>query len=199
MADLLPTSPEATTAEKADPRVIGVDSDDADDLLGALSSPTARSVLSALHDDPGTPSAVADRVDISLQNTQYHLGNLESAGLIEVVDTVYSEKGREMNVYAPADRPLVVFAGSSDESGDIESALARLLGAVAVLGVVSVFIQYLFGADGVFNGPRPGITGDGVRTAADTIATGIAPGALFFAGGAVVLLIGFATWYRQRS
>ena len=111
MADLLPSRSDAPAAEEADPRVIGLDSEDADDLLSALSSDTAREVLATLHEEPDTPANVADRVDTSLQNAQYHLGSLEDAGLIEVVDTVYSEKGREMNRYAPADRPLVVFAG----------------------------------------------------------------------------------------
>ena len=135
MADLLPSRSDAPAAEEADPRVIGLDSEDADDLLSALSSDTAREVLATLHEEPDTPANVAERVDTSLQNAQYHLGNLEDAGLIEVADTVYSEKGREMNRYAPAGRPLVVFAGREEESQGLESALKNLLGAVGVLAV----------------------------------------------------------------
>ncbi|MDZ7688249.1 MAG: hypothetical protein U5J64_05920 [Halobacteriales archaeon] len=39
------------TTERDKTRVIGVDSDDADDLIGALSSETARKMLSELHDE----------------------------------------------------------------------------------------------------------------------------------------------------
>jgi DNA-binding transcriptional ArsR family regulator len=210
MADLLPSRPDTPAAEEADPRVIGLDSEDADDLLSALSSDTAREVLAALHDEPDTPANVADRVDTSLQNAQYHLGNLEDAGLIEVADTVYSEKGREMNRYAPADRPLVVFAGREEESRGLESALKNLLGAVGLLGVMSLLVQWY--ADGVPFGARTGGAdagsgGDGggmgtmsteaAQTTADA-AGGLPPGLLFFLGGLAALAVVGAAWYVRR-
>ena len=145
MADLLPSTSDASAAENADPRVVGVDSDDADDVLAALSSETARQLLAALHDDPATPSELADAVDTSLQNTQYHLEKLEGAEVVEVVDTVYSEKGREMNVYAPADQPLVLFAGQEEETSSLKTALSRLLGGVGVVGAASITLQRLVG------------------------------------------------------
>jgi DNA-binding transcriptional ArsR family regulator len=147
MADLLPSSPDTSAAEGADPRVIGVDSDDADDLIAALSSGTARALLAALHDEPANPAKLADAVDTTIQNAQYHLGKLEDAGLIEVVDTVYSEKGREMQVYAPSDRPLVVVAGREEETSGLQAALSRLLGAFAALALGSVLVQELLAGD----------------------------------------------------
>jgi len=145
MADLLPSTSDASAAENADPRVVGVDSDDADDVLAALSSATARQLLAALHDDPATPSKLADAVDTSLQNTQYHLEKLEDAEVVEVVDTVYSEKGREMNVYAPADQPLVLFAGQEEETSSLKTALSRLLGGVGIVGAASIALQQIVG------------------------------------------------------
>ncbi|MFB6195774.1 MAG: ArsR/SmtB family transcription factor [Haloplanus sp.] len=208
MADLLPSRPDTSAADEADPRVIGLDSEDADDLLSALSSDTAREVLATLHDDPDTPSGVAERVDTSLQNAQYHLGNLQDAGLIEVIDTIYSEKGREMKVFAPADRPLVVFAGSEAESGGLESALKSLLGAVGLLGGLSLLVQWY-----VDDLPLPGMAGSGgadgggggvstmsteaAPAAADT-AAGLPPGLLFFLGGLAMLAVVGAVWYVRR-
>ena len=164
MADLLPSSPDTSAADDADPRVIGLDSDDADELIGALSSATARKVLTALHTEPATPSALAKTVDTSLQNAQYHLEKLEDADIIEVVDTAYSAKGREMKVYAPADQPLVVFAGGPDQSTGLKAAISRLLGAFALLGLGSVLVQQLLGG-GIGNfftwGGGAGAPGDG--------------------------------------
>ena len=207
MADLLPSTPDTSAAEEADPRVIGVDSDEADDLLSALSSETSRRVLSALHEEPANPASLADRVDTSLQNVQYHLKRLEEAGLVEVIDTAYSEKGREMKVYAPADRPLVVFAGRQEETDGLRTALERLLGGVALLAVLSAIVQAIVG-DGL---PLPSFaeTGSGSDAgtmtaqsaeAADAAATaaGLPPGLLFFLGGLAVLLVGFAAWYVRR-
>jgi DNA-binding transcriptional ArsR family regulator len=145
MADLLPSIPDTSAAEDAEPRVVGLESDDADDLLGALSSTTARKLFAELNEEPNTPAALAERVDTSLQNAQYHLEKLEGADLIEVVDTAYSEKGREMDVYAPKDKPLVVFAGSKDDSSTLKTALSRLLGGLGLLAVASLIVDRLVG------------------------------------------------------
>mgnify|MGYP006289590835 FL=1 len=145
MADLLPSTSDASGPSSDDPRVIGLDSDAADDLLSALSSRTARRILAELHEEPASPSALADRIDSSLQNTQYHLEKLEDSGLIEVGDTVYSEKGREMNVYVPADRALVVVAGREEETTGLKATLRRLLGGVGVLGVASLVVDRVLG------------------------------------------------------
>jgi DNA-binding transcriptional ArsR family regulator len=141
MAGLLPSKPDIDPNDE--PRVVGLDSDDADELIDALSSTTTRRVLAALHDEPAAASELAERVDTSLQNVQYHLGKLEDAGLVEVGDTIYSEKGREMNVYVPADRALVVVAGREEETTGLKAALSRLLGGVGVLGVASVLVDRL--------------------------------------------------------
>ena len=190
----------------ASPRVVGLDDDDAEDLLSALSSTTAREILAALHDEPTNPAALAETVDTSLQNVQYHLGRLESAGVIRVVDTVYSEKGREMDVYAPADRPLVVVAADNEETAGVSDVLARLLGGVAIVGVASLLAQFL--VDGVpFVARTGGGDAGGAVGAADVAAeatttaaaTGPPPGLLVFLGGVTVLLAWLAVWaVRQR-
>jgi DNA-binding transcriptional ArsR family regulator len=197
MGRLLPSADGAERRHEADPRVVGLDDDEAGDVMAALSSETARAVLAALHDDPASASAVADRVDTSLQNAQYHLGRMGDAGLVEVVDTVYSEKGREMKVYAPADRPLVVFAGRESDSEGLASALRSLLGAVGVLALASLAVQVaLRGLPPI--GAQTGAGGDqGVSTESATAADaadaagqalGLPPGLLFFLGGLVVLV-----------
>ena len=209
MVRLLPSEADTSAVDDASPRVIGLDGDDADSLLSALSSGTARNVLSELHDDPDTPSALANRVDTSLQNVQYHLSNLEDAGLVAVVDTVYSEKGREMKVYAPADRPLVMVAGGDTDVGELRSALTRLLGGVALLGVLSALVQAWlrglpFGAMSATTGGGAG-NADGARVAAEATAAtaaatggGLPPGLVFFLGGLAVLLVAFAAWYARQ-
>ncbi|MFC6874672.1 ArsR/SmtB family transcription factor [Halobellus marinus] len=201
MARLLPSSSDPEVA--AEPRVVGLDDEDADDLLSALSSSTARRILGALHEDPTNPAALAESVDTSLQNVQYHLERLESAGAVEVVDTVYSEKGREMNVYAPADQPLVVVAADDEETDGLSAMLTRLLGGVAVVAFVSLLAQ--FAIEGLPFGAQTGggysaETADSVQVAADTAAaTGPPPGLLVFLGGLTVLLVWFAVWFvRQR-
>lgn len=216
MADLLPSIPDTSAAEDAEPRVVGLDDDEADDLLAALSAGTARELLTTLHEDPGSPADLADRVDTSLQNAQYHLEKLENAGVIEVIDTAYSAKGREMDVYAPADRPLVVFAGEERERSTLRTALSRLLGALGILAAVSLAIEAVLGEtlDGLLgrddavavDEPEP-VADDDAEIAAEAPeaapepmpeeALGLPPGVLFFAGGLLVMTVTFGIWYWQ--
>jgi DNA-binding transcriptional ArsR family regulator len=197
---MLPSRGDDASELESDPRVIGLDSEEADTALSALSSTTARRILGLLHDRPDTPASVADRADTTLQNAQYHLGRMRDAGLVEVVDTVYSEKGREMKVYAPADRPLVVFAGPDEESEGLRAALSRLLGVVALLALGSLVVQVaLRGLPALpFGAQTGGADGGAAVTAQDAAvesaaaaetALGLPPGLLFFLGGLTVLLV----------
>ena len=168
MSRLLPSLPDAAPEER-EPRVVGVDDDEADDLIAALGSETARAILSTLHDRPATKSELADEVDTSLQNVQYHLSRLDEADLVDVVDTAYSEKGREMDVYAAADEPLVLFAGGSEESTGIKTALMRLLGGYGIIGLAAVAAQRLLSV-GSLGGLRTagGSDGGDAATAGDS-------------------------------
>ncbi len=207
MARLLPSLPDTTAAEEAEPRVIGVDSDDADDLLSALSSATARKLLTALHEEVDTASGLSKRLDTTLQNVQYHLKKLEAAEIVTVIDTVYSEKGREMKVYAPADRPLVVFAGREQDSSGLRTALKRLLGAVGILAVLSAVVQALLrngpwlpfrGNAGSYSPQSGSVHSMGVKSteaAGHAAQSGLPPGVLFFLGGLAVLLVISVAWY----
>lgn len=107
---LLPYCPDVQETD-LDGDVVGLD--DPGTAFEALSSGTARTILSVLYQNPGPASDIAARVGTSLQNATYHLKRLLEAGLVTVVETWYSAKGTEMNVYAPANDPLVLFAGSS--------------------------------------------------------------------------------------
>lgn len=114
MSGLLPSDGNVDTGGDTAPRVHWLEDDETEQLIGCLSCDTARSILSSLHDTPATATELAERVDTSIQNARHHLGNLVDAELVRVAGTRYSEKGREMKVYAPTDGPLVVCVGGDD-------------------------------------------------------------------------------------
>lgn len=91
--------------------------DDAGPMLEALSSGTAQSIIVELSDSPATATELADKVDTSLQNTGYHLSRLTDTGLVTVIGTRYSKKGREMNVYARAVAGFVIGADTVPDEG----------------------------------------------------------------------------------
>lgn len=147
MAKLFPFRGESSRSA-VEPRLVDIDDDAAEEVFAALSSDTARAILSRLYESPETASGVAEAADTSIQNARYHLEKLETAGLVEPVDTWYSSRGTEMTVYAPTNEPLVVAAGNEESKGVLRRALERVVGAVAVLALASVVIDRLAGASG---------------------------------------------------
>ena len=97
---------------------VPLDSEEAAAICASLASETANEILSRLFEDPTTASELADDVDTSLQNAHYHLERLQEAGLVRIVDTWYSSRGVEMNVYAPAHDRFVIAPPSTDDAVD---------------------------------------------------------------------------------
>lgn len=201
MSGLLPRSEsDATPEESGEIRVLSLTDDDAERLIGSITSETARSILTALEDRPATASELADTVSTSLQNVRHHLGNLEEADLVEVADTRYSVKGREMNVYAPTQGSLVVCVGSDDDKERFLDSLDRSAGAVAALAVAAFAVQRAFGT-GVADLGGPGTTprvGDAVGSASTPLLGLLPPGVAFLAGGLLVLAL-LAVWDRYAA
>lgn len=186
MSELLPSQSEASTEQSGELQALWLDSDDAGELLSSLSSDTARSLLTALHDQPATASEIAEEVDTSLQNARHHLENLQEAGLVRIADTRYSSKGREMNVYAPSEDPMVVFVGNQgeeDESGPLD-ALRDLLPAITLLGMASLLVQWFVTVETVTSAPSelPRF-GQDLGTTGGFAAPIFSPGLVFFVGG----------------
>jgi len=113
----LSTRPDPTRDAESDPRVVDFDSEEFADILAAVGSETARSILLAVRREPLTTSEIADRVDTSVQNAGYHLTKLTDAGLVRVYDNVYSEKGCEMKLYYAVDTALVLETPGADATG----------------------------------------------------------------------------------
>ena len=140
MSRLLPFKSEPTQSPEG-PRVLSLEDEATEEALSALSSDTAREILSLVYEEPRTPPEIRDEIGSSLQNVHYHLENLEEADLIQPAGSGYSEKGTEMTVYAPASEAVVLFAGAQDEGGRLQTALTRLLGAVGLLAVASLVVR----------------------------------------------------------
>ena len=107
MASSFPPQPSVTHAPRKQTNIV-VDRNEPTDVLQVLSSESAQVILGTLKSEPRTASEIAKSVDQSLQNVSYHLDRLCEAKLITPIETWYSEKGREMTVYALATEQLVV-------------------------------------------------------------------------------------------
>jgi DNA-binding transcriptional ArsR family regulator len=188
--------------EPCRPRVCRLDSESATDVIDAIASDTARAVLAALHDQPRPVSRLAEEMEMSIPSVNYHVENLEAAGLVTQVDTWYSEKGNEMAVYGPTDDPLV-FVGSEEGDDLVRSAVARVGAALVGIAVTSAVVHWLT------TRVLPALTDPAVRkaTSAGTVegppVATVPPGLLFFSGATFVLALALAAWYlavrRRRT
>ncbi|MFC7072663.1 ArsR/SmtB family transcription factor [Halovenus rubra] len=135
MARLLPSRTDSSVERERDPSVLYVDDDRTAEMISTLSGETALTIFRMLNDEALTASEIADRLDLSVQNASYHLENLQEAELIEVIDTCYSEKGREMEIYAVTSEPKVLILGTEDNPGKIRRAFTALAGTVGIPAV----------------------------------------------------------------
>lgn len=163
MSSLLPIKFPVSIGEGAEPQLVEIDDEAADEVFDALSSATARSLLGSLYEEPATASELAAGQDSSLQNVRYHLDKLMAAGLVEVADTWYSDRGREMKVYAPANSSVVVVGGRGSPASTLRSVLEQLVGGVGVLAIASLVVDRLARTAGP-GGPSPDEAGAPVET-----------------------------------
>jgi DNA-binding transcriptional ArsR family regulator len=207
---LLPRRVESERAPQS-ARVLDIEGVEADRAFEALSSETARRILSHVYEQPSTPPEVRDEVGTSLQNVHYHLGRLEDAELIEPAGTGYSEKGNEMTIYAPKSEAVVLFAGHEHDRSRLSRLLGRVLGlylflAVAVAAAGSlrslltpdpsgpVTMSTEVAGDAAATG-GPADTGGAATGVLDGLLTNPDPLLLFFLGGLVAIVVLTGYWY----
>jgi len=100
-----------------------------------ISNDTARDVLEALAARSRSASELAADLKVPLTTVQYNLERLIEVGLIKVENIRYSEKGKQVKVYAPVRRLIVVVPERTSQK-DVMEALKRylVLFALAFLG-----------------------------------------------------------------
>ncbi|WP_342306338.1 helix-turn-helix domain-containing protein [Methanolobus sp. ZRKC5] len=101
-------------------------------ITQVLSNEKAMKMLDILADKPMSASDVAETLELPLTTVKYNLDGLIEADLIKVKETKWSRKGREVKIYEPVQKLIVVAPGNmkSDRSS-ILSMLKKYLGLVA--------------------------------------------------------------------
>ena len=112
--------------------VIEQGSAEAQKMAKSMSSPTAAALYNKLADAPATASALAQSTGLPLTTVKYHLENLLDAGVIEVVKTRWSEKGREMKIYGVADKVVIFAPPQSKSAGAILKKYGVIAGGFAI-------------------------------------------------------------------
>ena len=113
-------------------------------MTQVISNDTARQILELLADTPLSASDIAQSLQIPLTTIAYNLENLESVGLIKIDKIKYSEKGREVKIYAPVRKLIVLLPEKTDRKsvGDmLRKYLGVILAAVFASGLIEFFMR----------------------------------------------------------
>lgn len=103
---------ESTEDEKL--LILHLNDENAKKISQIISNDTARHILEAVTSKPLSASQIAEKLAIPLTTVQYNLKRLSDVGLVKVERIKYSEKMKEMKMYAPQ-RKFVVIVPEKDE------------------------------------------------------------------------------------
>jgi DNA-binding transcriptional ArsR family regulator len=105
-------------------------------IAKAMSSQTANDILTLLGDGAKSLTDITERLGIPLTTSKYHIENLLDAGLIFVVETKYSVKGREIKLYSLTNQLVIV----APRHANVRSLLLKYASLFAVVIVGSLGI-----------------------------------------------------------
>jgi len=81
--------------------------DESKKITQVISNDTARKIMELIAEHSMSASDIAKQLDVPLTTIKYNLENLVDVGLAKIERIKYSEKGRQVKVYAPV-RKLIV-------------------------------------------------------------------------------------------
>jgi DNA-binding transcriptional ArsR family regulator len=110
-------------------------------ITQVISNDTARQIIELLADAPLSASDIAESLHAPLTTIAYNLENLESVGLIKVDKIKYSEKGREVKIYAPV-RKLIVLVPEKIDRKSVGDLLRKYLGIILAAVFASSLIEF---------------------------------------------------------
>ncbi|KQC03272.1 MAG: hypothetical protein APR53_05870 [Methanoculleus sp. SDB] len=180
-------------------------------IARAMASQTAADVLSVLKNGDRTSSEIAEALAIPMTTVTYHIGNLMEAGMIDIVKTRWSRKGREVKIYGLRDQLVIV----SPRTSDVRAILLKYAGLFSIFVFATLMIAImapLFSAvpameDGALytqSAPEPAVAMD--KEAVRSAGSGVVPDGhdyvfAFFTGGCAILVLliiyELILWYRD--
>lgn len=110
-------------------------------ITQVISNDTARKIIELLADAPLSATDIADRLHAPLTTIAYNLENLEGVGLVKVERIKYSEKGREVKIYAPV-RKLIVVVPEKTDRKSVTDIIRKYLGVILAAVLASSFIEF---------------------------------------------------------
>ncbi|MCK4937038.1 MAG: helix-turn-helix domain-containing protein [Methanosarcinales archaeon] len=116
-------------------------------ITQVITNDTARQVIELLADQSMSVSDIAHKLDVPLTTIKYNIENLVDVGLVKVEHIKYSEKGRQVKIYGPV-RKLIVLVPEKTDSASIADILKKYIGVVLAAVFASGIVEVLTGGFG---------------------------------------------------
>jgi len=116
-------------------------------ITQVISNDMARQIIELLADVPLSASDIAENLQSPLTTITYNLENLESVGLVKVERIKYSEKGREVKIYAPV-RKLIVVVPEKTDRKSVADVLRKYLGVILAAVLASSLVEFFMRSTG---------------------------------------------------
>ncbi|MGP8320312.1 MAG: ArsR/SmtB family transcription factor [Methanosarcinaceae archaeon] len=117
---------------------------DSKKITQVLSNDTALKILEILAQKPLSATAIANEMGMALTTIKYNLDALIESDLIKVNKTRWSKKGREIKIYEPVRKLIVVVPGDGkSDKISVISMLQKYLGMIVAAVFASFGIEYL--------------------------------------------------------
>lgn len=113
-------------------------------ITQVISNDTARQIIELLADAPLSASDIAERLKAPLNTVTYNLENLQSVGLARVERIKYSEKGREVRIFGPV-RKLIVVVPEKTDRKSVADVLRKYLGVILSALLASGLVEFYMG------------------------------------------------------
>jgi DNA-binding transcriptional ArsR family regulator len=149
-------------------------------LAQVISNESCRKILDYLAEKEATETELAEKLEVPISTVHYNLKHLTSAGLVDVDEFHYSEKGREVNHYKLANKYVIIAPKSTFGIKEkLKAVLPVALITVVAAGLLKLFTSRMTTFGAVKSAAREAVMTampEAEEAAVDAVATGVTKG-----------------------
>ena len=122
--------------------IIDLDDDNTKDIANTISNKSCSKILNFLTENEASEEEISEKLNIPISTVHYNLKQLIKSKLIVADKYRYSKKGKEIKIYAPANKFIIIAPKGRDKNNFLEQ-LKNIIPSFLILGVGAYF-TYLF-------------------------------------------------------
>lgn len=125
--------------------LVSLEESESKELAKVISNKTSRKILDLLSKKDATETQIAKQLKLPLSTVHYNLQHLHKANLVKVDEFHYSEKGKEVNHYALANKLIIIAPKKTSRDTFVKKLKGILpvgLIALATAGVIKLITMF---------------------------------------------------------